>query len=185
MRTILDFEDFVKLHRPIEIYAKCSSELINKYKTILPEIIINTWTEHGFQKFLKGFLWTVNPDQYRYLPEFFVPQFLTSEVHVLFRTAFGDFIFLYKNQLYSYSVVTSLLLKLGQTIESFIDFNLSRTASLNDGYFLKTYKAALKKLGTITEDEIYAYIPAMHLGGEMKIENLQKQNMKSYLQMIC
>lgn len=185
MITLLDFKDFVKLLKRVEVYSSCSSKLVEKYNGILPEVLINTWVEQGLQNFGDGFFWTVDPDQYSYLLKLFVPQFNASATHVLFRTAFGDFIFMHNNQIYSYSVVTSFLLKVGQTLETFIEFNLSRTTSLNDGYFFNTYKKAFKILGKITEDEIYAYIPALQMGGEMKTGNLHKQNMKAYLLMIA
>jgi len=185
MITLLDFKDFVKSLKQVEVYSRCSIKLVEKYQGILPEVLINTWVEQGFQKFGEGFLWTVNPDEYSYLLKLFVPQFNTLDTQVLFRTGFGDFIFMHNNQIYSYSVVTSLLLKVGQKLETFIEFNLSRTSSLNDGYFFNTYKKVYKILGRISEDEMYAYIPALQMGGEMKIENLYKQNMKAYLMMIA
>lgn len=184
MTTISDFKDFVSLVKPIETYSECSPQLIEKYLNILPEVITNSWAKHGFQKFSEGFLWTTNPDEYRYLPELFT-KVDSSEAHVFLRTAFGDFIFYYKGNIYNYSVVTSLLLKIGPSIETLLDFDFAWKDSLNNIYFFNIYKKALKKIGTLTEDEIYAYIPALQMGGQMDIKNLQKQNMKSYLMMIA
>lgn len=185
MKTLTDFEDFVSLLKPVETYSNCNPELIKNYADILPEILINSWVNYGFQKFSKGFLWTVDPDKYRYLPELFIHNFKSLDSHVIFRTAFGDFIFYHQENLYSYSVVTSLSLKLGSSIETLMNFNFAWKESLNNMYFLNIYKKALKKIGPIAEDEIYAYIPALQIGGEMDIKNLQKQNMKSYLIMIA
>ncbi|MGB4850376.1 MAG: GAD-like domain-containing protein [Saprospiraceae bacterium] len=185
MKTLLDFKDFVKIVSPVETYKKCPISLIKDYTDIIPESLLNSWEKHGFQKFGNGFIWTTDPDSYRYLTKLFIPQFNSSEVNVLFRTSFSDFIFLYKEEFYHYSVVTSLLLKMKQSFDSIININFSSKDSLNDGYFFNIHKWCVKKLGIISIDEIYAYVPALQFGGEMVRENLQKQNMKSYLTMVA
>jgi hypothetical protein len=60
MPTIKPFADF-KLHKAAD------SAIIEKYENILHKDIINIWKEYGFGSFAKGFLKTINPDEYQEL----------------------------------------------------------------------------------------------------------------------
>jgi hypothetical protein len=61
-----------------------SNELINKYKTKLPEEVIMIWQEYGFGTFYNGYLKVINPDEYKSLIEkSYCLNFLLSNIKTL------------------------------------------------------------------------------------------------------
>ena len=179
--TLNELPQFSKLHKVSETYKPCPPELIDKYRDVLPELIINSWEKDGFQKFSNGFLWTVNPDDFRDIASDFLHDYQTPEVHVLFRSGFGDLILLYKSKMFHLSAVT---LKHGQlvgTIDLILELHLGERDSANSEFFWKEFKGARKLLGDITEEEVYTPVPVIPLGGTFDVANMQKANLKAHL----
>lgn len=106
MMTIQHLADFSRAHGQSHTYKPCPPTVIEKYQPLLPEILTDTWREAGFQVFSGGFLWSVNPDEFRDIIADFLHDYQIQDVHVMFRTAFGDMILSYKGKFYHFSVVT-------------------------------------------------------------------------------
>lgn len=67
-------------------------EVIEKYRDVLPDELIEVWKKYGFGSFYGGFLKTVNPDDYADVLHEIAPLF-EKEV-VMFTTGLADLIVL-------------------------------------------------------------------------------------------
>ena len=179
--TIDELSHFPKLHKVSGTYKPCPKELSDKYRNILPELIIETWEKFGFQKFSNGFLWSVNPDEFREVAGDFLHDYQIPEVHVLFRTGFGDLIFVYKSKAFHLSALTLKHGQLAGGIEQILEIHLGQREFANSIFFFKEFKEARKRLGDLTEEEAYAPVPVIPLGGNFNMENMQKVNLKAHL----
>ena len=179
--TINELPHFSKLHKVSETYKPCPKELIAKYRDVLPEIIISSWEQSGFQKFSNGFLWTVDPDEFRDIASDFLHDYQAPEVNVLFRTGFGDLILLYKSKMFHMSALTLKHGELVGTVDLVLELHLGQRDSANAVFFLKEFKEARKKLGDITDEEVYTPVPVIPMGGTFDVANMQKANLKAHL----
>ncbi|MDD1605667.1 MAG: DUF1851 domain-containing protein [Methylococcaceae bacterium] len=181
MTTIAQLTCFNEFHKNVSTYKICPSEVIEKYSGILPELLIATWKETGFQNFSNGFLWSVNPDEYRNIISDFLHDYQIDDVHVIFRTAFGDMILFYKGIFYHFCIVTMRHSKLTGTLDAILEMDMAQKYFLDSIFFFNLFKKAKKNLGELTEDEVYGFFPALPLGSAILVENLQKVNLCAHL----
>ncbi|OFA06902.1 GAD-like domain-containing protein [Duganella sp. HH101] len=181
MTTITDLPAFSKAHKRQRSYQPCPAETIAKYRGRLPDVLVDSWQEHGFQEFSDGFLWTVNPDDYRDVIANFVHGYQIDDLDVILRTGLGDMIVSHKGKLFYFSVVTMVSMPLPDSLEPVLGLHLSQPALVNGIFFLSMYKKALKRLGPPAEDEVYALVPAPAIGGEVAADHLQKAKLRVYL----
>lgn len=172
----------------IELYG-CSfnrmdvpEDTINKYKSLLPEEIIQFWKEHGFGGFSDGLLWTINPDDYiEYVPQCIQ---LYPDAIPIMRTAFGDLIICAKSP-------RGTLIKMidinNQSLNPIAD-NILETMEerfcLYEFYLMvlkaDLFPAALQSLGKLKCDECYGYEPLLSMGGSNSLENLKIVKFQEY-----
>lgn len=184
MNTIVDLPFFGKAHKKHASYRPCPPELISKYRGRLPDLLVDSWASHGFQNFSDGFLWSVDPDQYRPLAAGFVHAEQLDDIDVMFRTAFGDMLISHLGRMFHFSALTMESDDVPNVLEALLEYGLSQPSALNSLYFFKLYKQALKRLGPLAEDEVYALVPARPLGGEIALDNLEKANLAVYLDIL-
>lgn len=78
-----------KILKDFKKISNVSDELINKYKTKLPEELIMIWQKYGFGTFYNGYL-KINPEDYKNI---FQNSYFLGDVSIpVFATAFGDLI---------------------------------------------------------------------------------------------
>ena len=150
MTTIADQDDFNKAHKRQRTYKACPPELIEKYRGRLPDLLVDTWVAFGFQNFSDGFLWSVNPDEFRELISNFLYDFQGDRVDVMFRTAFGDMLISYKGKLINFSAATMRHSNLPDSLEAVLGLHLGQPTFLDSIFFFDLFKKALKKLGPLT-----------------------------------
>lgn len=185
MMTLAQLTDFNKVHKKAGTYKRCPPEVIERYQGILPEILTATWKESGFQVFSEGFLWSVNPDEFRDVVAGFVHEYQIEDVHVIFRTAFGDMILSYRNKFYHFCAVTMNHGELMGSLNAILEVHLAEIEFLNSVFFFDLFKKAKKKLGEISEDEVYGFFPAIQAGGDLVVENLRIVNLLSHLHLLA
>ena len=159
-----------------------SEELIKEYEDKLPSEMIAFWKEFGFGTFYKGYLKSINPNEYKNLLE---KSYFLGDVSIpIFATAFGDLITWEEDQ---YVGIVKYRYGVNDVICSGFDFffdDLSE-GELDDEYLsIKQYKAAIKKLGTLEYDECFGYVPLLALGGEESVNNLKKVKIREHIALI-
>ena len=125
----------------------------------------------------------VNPEDFEYVAD----EWFDDKVErtAIARSAFGNFYFWSEKygveQLYTqYKKV----LVVSKELPFFFDYGLTQDRYIKSNLHLKLFKQALKKLGELEYDECYSLQPALALGGEEKIENLDKANLQVYLEIL-
>ncbi|RMT14068.1 hypothetical protein ALP52_01301 [Pseudomonas amygdali pv. mori] len=156
---------------------------ILKYKNKLPDQLLDYWADHSWSGYADGIFWTVNPEDYEHLLEqwlYDTPLHQKDHYHVIARSAFGALYIWGENDGYCltvssyisrYSARTSIFAgkddNLG--VRAFFSFQSPESNDLVD-----LFKPALEKLGPLRSDEMYGFVPALALGGQMELKNLQK-----------
>ena len=70
--------------------CQLESEVINKYKSILPKELLELWKDYGLAKMCNGYIRVINPDDYQ---EMLNDSYFRGNISVpIFITAFGDII---------------------------------------------------------------------------------------------
>ncbi|MBA6109021.1 DUF1851 domain-containing protein [Pseudomonas asiatica] len=156
---------------------------IDRYNGKLPKLLLAYWKEHGWCGFGEGIFWLVNPQEYEEVVSSWTEGTnLESRdtYHLIARSAFGDLYLWGENSGFSVKITSLLSRYTGDDNKLTEDdatrevqsFFLSRKKEQND--FDNLFEPAKKKLGILKEDEIYAFVPALTLGGQPNLNNLEK-----------
>lgn len=163
----------------------------------LPESFLDFLKEEGWAGYANGLVWTLNPEKYKVVAEQWFSGFTSlekSRYHIFARTAFGKF-YAFKEDTghvititsyYGHIVADSDIAepKSPKAREDKIPFFLGASekhdfdCSGEEGYL---FSAALQKLGPLSSNEVYGFVPALMAGGTATVENLQKLRMDVHL----
>ncbi len=173
---------------------------IDKYRSILPDVLLGYWREEGWCSYADGLFWIVNPEPYKATLDSWLQGSGLSEIdnyHVIARDAFGSLyawgeryqrkitisslaggIVALKSQLQKPNPQSdrALGIFLGSTSRESLDFE--------DNQGKQLFKRALMKLGPVGEDEMYAFEPALCIGGKADLEHMVKLNMDVHLNLL-
>ncbi len=175
--------EFENTHLPAIKSKPLPESVILKYSNKIPDLLFDLWSKYGCAGFAKGLIWVVNPDDYSDIPK----KWLNTEYHdayVFARTAFGDLFLLNGNEVYILRVQEGTFRILSSDLSRFVYSTLCDKDYLKSGLSNPLFKKALAKLGVLKPDECYAIVPALALGGEFKIEYLQKAKLQTYLELL-
>lgn len=158
-----------------------SEELIKEYEDKLPAEVIAFWREFGFGTFYKGYLKSINPNDYKDLLE---KSYFQGDVSIpIFVTAFGDLITWEKNRF-----VGIVKYRYGENdvISDGFDFFFEDVTEgeLDDELSIKQYNSAIKKLGDLEYDECFGYVPLLVLGGKESVKNLKIVKIREHIALI-
>jgi hypothetical protein len=156
-------------------------ETIDQFKDIFPEFVIEEWNTRGLASYMDGLLITTDPnDFYDVVEDWGIPD--PQNCHVLMRTAFGSFYYKYKDNYYDKSIVHNLPIgDLRKRFDFVLKFSLTDKDVLKDNLYKDIYDKAVKRLGPPLYDEVYAFVPAIALGGDYNPDTIQKVKLKEHL----
>lgn len=169
------FDDFV-------FEEKVSKEAIDKYDGKIPEEVLKIWKTYGFGSILNGYLKIINPEKIQVILEVVYSRHQDSIP--LFTTSMGDIIVWEKER---YLIILNFRKMAVSVISVGFDFFLE---DLNDESFLdeelnyQPYPKAVEKYGHLAYDECFGFVPLLGLGGEEKIEKLDKVKLNEHVYLI-
>lgn len=155
--------------KTVEPGAQLPAELT----ALLDQVNSNSYA-NGFFKFVApqefrhyGALWNLNPD----------------DCFPFLKTAFGHLILLHERQYKAINPVHNDIDLLGaqDELDFVMDVLLCDRSSLEGSFFIDIYEQVFAQLGAPKVDEIYAFIPALGLGGSRAAENVQKVSMEQQM----
>ncbi|CAM3829935.1 GAD-like domain-containing protein [Pseudoalteromonas maricaloris] len=179
-----------------------TDEQLQYYQGILPNNLLEYWKEYGFCGWGSGRLWMVNPRDYQdILTEWLrgtkfekMQNDGIDSFHVIALDAFGEIYVWGKNSGNSISITSSYgmifptfdnekYVSRGETRSLDLFFSIKTTSEidLDDINDQPLFERAVEKLGPLENGEIYGFAPALALGGEPKLENLQKVKATEHL----
>lgn len=181
-----------KFGAPIDRQEVPSSS-IERYRGKLPDQLLVYWAEHGWCGYGDGAFWLVNPQEYEGVVASWLegtPLEKLDSYHLIARSAFGDLYFWGEKTGASLNI-TSILSRyltfssaLGdeQMDKQLRNFLLTRDLESND--YGRLLKPAKKKLGVLSHDEMYGFVPALMLGGADTLEHLGKVKAVEHLTLL-
>lgn len=182
------------------IYSEpVSDEILNKFKTKLPNQLLEYWKVFGFSGWGNGLFWLVNPEEYQDVLDAWLENIETpphEEYFVIARSAFGDLdiwgtihgrcftISSTMNQIFP-SMEEMNIGEEDLLLRIFISSQEKRFLDIKDFKNKSLFDRAVKKYGELTKNEMFGFEPALVLGGEAKIENVRKLPIISHLQLLA
>lgn len=202
------FEDFYEYEGfgPAIKPTMPTQQELSFYENKLPQRLLEYWQEYGFCGWGEGIFWTVNPAEYHDVLQAWLEgtEFERREkngidqYYVIGRGAFGRLFVWGETSGQSIKINPSygMLLPADQTSnlqsrgqEKTIDLyfankskGLMEEKDLDDK---PLFERAVAKLGPLEADEMYAFVPALALGGTNKLENLQKVKIIDHLSFLA
>jgi hypothetical protein len=177
----MKFDEFKsKLPRSGE-YRHPSPELVAEFQSTLPPDLIEEWKTCGWCEYGDGLIWFVDPRLF----EDFLGQRALSASHTIFaRTAFADLFSVCDGVVYCFMTQHNEMRVISRQFDLFGAMTLRDQTFLKDFARIRLFKAARKKLGSLSHEECYGFVPALALGGEVRVENLKKVKMLEYLDIL-
>ena len=194
------FQSFIENLGEANSHRHVPEASIDKYRSILPDALLGYWREEGWCSYADGLFWIVNPEPYKAALDTWLQGSGLAEIdnyHVIARDAFGSLyawgeryqrkitvsslaggIVALKNQLQTPNPQPdrALGIFLGATSRESLDFE--------DGQGKPLFNRVLMKLGPVAEDEMYAFEPALCIGGKADLEHMVKLNIDVHLTLL-
>lgn len=170
MITIPDFE----------LVEKVPEEVIEKYRTKVPEQMIEFWETYGFGTFQQGYLKSINPDEWvDVLQE--VSKHKKGGIP-LFITGMGGLVIWDGKSIYDFKIWKDDFDNISSGMKYFFrDLYADENWDMEENFKWQPYIEALEKYGSIAYDECFGYTPLLVLGGPEKVENLSKVKVREYM----
>lgn len=177
------FSIFLEEFAPTIERSEVPLSSIQRYRGKLPDQLLAYWAEHGWCGYGEGIFWMVNPQEYDGVVASWLEgtQLETLDTyHAIARSAFGD-LYLWGETTGATLKITSVLslYRIHNSIYAGDDMNkgvrafmVSKRIDTND--YGDLFGPARKKLGTLSNDEMYGFTPAIMLGGPETLEHLEK-----------
>ena len=177
----MDFNEFINQYPEVEFKE---IPKLGDYEDDLPLNFVQFLKKNGIGSYMNGFLWLCNPSELMpVLGEFYDD--LSNKIPFA-RTAFGDILMIQDGE-----HVKRLDVRFGKgdilstNIEFFFGDDLTYDELLKRELYYSMYNEALSKLGPLSPNECYGYVPALALGGKEGLDSLQKVNFNEHLSILA
>ena len=167
-----------KVFSDFKLYKKVDKDIIDKYKDIVGNDVVEIWEQYGFGSTFNGYLKVINPDEYQeLLEETYVIPFDDIPIFI---TGMGDIITCDSQEnisILDYRHQRTEILWTDKEIEwdFFFDKFCEKYWQWNP------YFEAVKKYGQPEYNECFGYEPLLSLGGKESVESLKKVNFQVHI----
>ena len=171
---------FIKKFKPSKNLQKPNEKILNFYREILPNEIIELWEEYGFGEYGNGLIKIVNPKDYMNSLYTWLGQIDYTKIPIIV-TAFGD-IFYYrkldndKNDVSMLNIHYREIIVCSYSYQSFFEKYITDRKVIKNVLRDNLYKKSIKKLGRLNDKDIFFFVPALVLGGREDIKYIDKGN---------
>jgi len=150
----------------------------------MPDELRQTLTQVGTSSYSNGLFRFVVPTQFRsYLSLFNLDP---TECLPFLKSAFGHLLFLHGDQYKLLDPIVNSIDALGEPLDLRFAMNmlLSDREILESTFLMDVYEEVFPLFGAPTFDEIYAFVPAIGLGGSREAGNVRKLAMAAEMQLL-
>jgi hypothetical protein len=174
------FQEFIeKYGLPCDHIPVTDNELVN-YQNLLPESLLDFWQRFGFGSYADGLLWIHSPNTFEDVIEEWTG-LPPDQTALIFRSSFGNFCIWKKNRAYLIDVHFGRISQISQSIEFLFNYLLCREQFLKDVLISGLHQQSVAKLGALSVDECFTFVPAKALGGSGKLDDVQRVSMQEQL----
>jgi hypothetical protein len=168
-------DGFLRNHRPAGRRERDVSPIM---KSFVPEELALFAGEQNGALYADGFFY-FSLDEYRQFPAFWGLD--PEQCLVFMKTAFGALLIFHDNKYRIINPVLNSIDSVGDSTELkfVLDIILCDRDILESNFCIDVYEKTYGRLGAPTSQEIYAFVPALGLGGPRSDENVEKRNMFS------
>jgi hypothetical protein len=178
----LTFNYFKNVFPEKKKFRSLTAEELDFFRGHFPEDLVSFLEEEGYCSYGDGFFHFVNPKDYeKVLSEW-------KQVpagHLVFcRTGMGNLITWNGDQVCILHVYSGYFSDISESMFDFFKFSLGDTQFVEKTLFKKLFDEAKNRLGELEEDECYAFVPALALGGNETAENLHKMKINESMNLL-
>ncbi|KMJ45723.1 GAD-like domain protein [Xenorhabdus khoisanae] len=196
-----DFEYFIKKFGEATQHNAVSDQAIEKWRDKLPNQLLNYWKNEGWNSYQNGLFSIVNPDNYEDIVDMWLedtPFESMDSYHVIARSGFGKLylcgqetgtnisiscifntIFYGKEEFYKKTPK-----ELDFDIATFFSSQTIKSLDMKGSKKTGIFPQAIEKYGSLNENQIFGFEPAIILGDEAKLENVKKLDMHIHLDIL-
>lgn len=191
------FQSFIDNLGEAHSHRQVPSSSVEKYRSILPDSLLGYWREEGWCSYADGLFWIVNPDLYKAALDSWLQRSGLAEIdnyHVIARDAFGSLYAWgerYQRKITVSSIAGGIVALKSQlqkpnsqpdrALGIFLGSMSRESLDFEDNQGKPLFRRALMKLGPVGENEMYAFEPALCIGGKADLEHMVKLNMDVHL----
>lgn len=178
--SVLDsFEQFEEKYGMGLEYARADAALLAELrKRSFPDFYVAYLEKNGFREFADGLWWFTDPLDWH---EELAPFAGGSDVYPVIRTAFGGFIVLHEGSWHYLDPHTDSFPSLGKQLAILVNMTLTKDHAVGNMFYGEYFDAALARLGKVGADEMYAFAPALKMGGTVNAEGVHIVKMREHL----
>lgn len=146
-----------------------------------PEELKRFWTEFGFGSRSDGFIWIVNPEQYRWLNDLFN---LPEQLVLFARDSFADLHFIDEDGAsYFFSPSYKNLERITSSFNSTI-MNIADREYTDEEVLYKRHRQLWDGGEVVNADTCYCFSPAIPVGGDEETSEIYVGDMRIYLEIL-
>src|SRR5690606_3331214 len=178
------FQAFVDKHGEGHHCRAVEFETIQKYRGLVPDALLEHWSQAGRCSYGNEFIWLTNPDDYsEVLSEWMGER--ARNTFVFGRTAFGDLFLWRVDGVYELFVHQGQMMFFIDDLADYLNFSLTQDDYLDKTLGRPLYQQARAKLGPLNYEQMYGFEPALALGGSGEIETVVKVRIYEHLSILA
>jgi hypothetical protein len=171
------FPTFSQTHTEFEKYSSVSNEsidffMVNANPKLLPEVLVQFWSEYGVGKFSSGLFFVCDPLEKKPIMKYFLPD---KDLYPLCISSFGNILFTDMERIYFLSPVYGWFNYNSPDFEMIFEGTLIDKDFISNAFDFEFHKKCVKKLGCLAQNEIFGFEPAIALGGNDEDVNMVKK----------
>ncbi|WP_249384016.1 GAD-like domain-containing protein [Chitinivorax sp. B] len=187
----ITLQNFVDTFQPDKTVQPVDSVLINAYRGLLPDSLLELWAKVGLGRYGDGLIQLINPDEYRaLLCGWLMREEDEGDRLPIAISAFGR-VFYYRRLSDDGDEDVAVLdphYRNGNVLDWSLDAFFNDT--LCDGEAIESllergfFNQAVGRLGPLADGQIYFYTPALALGGVADVDHLDKGDAVVHLDLL-
>jgi hypothetical protein len=174
-------ENFLATHR---LHKQNNTKILHEIAMPIPKDLVAMQCQLNSNSYSNGFLSFVSPEKFQHY--FSMWNLNPVECFPFIKFAFGHLVFFHQSQYKVLNPVYNCIDILGEKdeLDFVMDIMLCDRTGLENSFFIDIYEQLWDKLGTLHIQEIYAFVPAINLGGSRDVLNVRRVSMYKEMMML-